>query len=778
MRNGRAAVFIAAAGAAIAMWLIGDWVPPAALNRVNNVLFLVAPWLAAGSVAWAAWKSTGRQRAAWLCLLVGVIGWAVGAASVIYFEALLTGRVLSSSQTWPFVLFPLGCGAALLLFPTGLTKRYVGRFLLDGAIVAGSFFLMFWLLVMDEAYKVNGGDQLVQFLPAIFAALEIAVLTLALLLIFRGPPELRGTLALLTAGLLCVILSDSVYTYISIQRAYEHGTLVDTGWIAGMLLITIAALTARQATTPVPKARMESAWASVWLPGLTTVLVIAAAATEPMEDLTARPVMVLGACLACAIFTRQFLAISDNQRLLAEMADQALRDPLTGVANYTGFNDRLAEVMERRERDRAPVALMVLDLNDFKLVNDSYGHPAGDRLLMLVGDRITRAVRPDDTVARLGGDEFAVVMTGPVDDSERVGARVVDAFTAPFMVDGHELAIRPSAGLALAKADDPGLDAETLLKQADTAMYSAKWAGSGGVHLFTPEMASTRVDRELFRTTDVPERSGSAVLTLLSDLRHAVNRGELTLVYQPQFRLSTGDLVGFEALVRWPQPDGSVLMPLDFLPMVRRNGMMDEVTDLVLGKACEDCAEWRATGIEASVAVNLFAPLLADATVPGRAAAALSASGLPPSQLTIEVTENMVLGDLAQTRHVLNQLREQHIRVAIDDFGTGYSTLSYLRDLPNDEVKLDRYFVAPVLTDPTAAAVVVAVVNLAHTLGMTTVAEGVENAQTAAWLQKHGCDIGQGYFYGAPIDFDTVLERFGPRRTATPRTAPASAKSN
>ncbi|APE15475.1 hypothetical protein BOH72_09910 [Mycobacterium sp. WY10] len=779
MRNGRAAVFIAAAGAAIAMWLIGDWVPPAALNRINNVLFLAAPSLAACSAGWAARSSTGRYRIAWICLTVGLFGWAVGAASVIYVESILGGRLLTTSQTWPFVLFPIGCGAAFLLFPTGLTKRHLGRFLLDGMVVAGSFFLVFWLVVMDEVYKAGGTDkQLTQFLPAVYAALEIVVLTLGLLLIVRGPSSQRATLVLLTAGLLGVILSDSVYTYITVKHVYPHGSFVDTGWIAGMFLIMIAALTARQPTAPPPKVRTESAWASVWLPGLTAILVLLAAMTEPMVDLTSRPVMVLGACLACAIFIRQFLAISDNQRLLAEMADQALRDPLTGVANYTGFNERLAEVMERRERDRAPVALMVLDLNDFKLVNDSYGHPAGDRLLMLVGDRITRAVRPDDTVARLGGDEFAVVMTGPVDDSERVGARVVDAFTAPFMVDGHELAIRPSAGLALAKADDPGLDAETLLKQADTAMYSAKWAGSGGVHLFTPEMASTRVDRELFRTTDVPERSGSAVLTLLSDLRHAVNRGELTLVYQPQFRLNTGDLVGFEALVRWPQPDGSVLMPLDFLPMVRRNGMMDEVTDLVLGKACEDCAQWRATGIEASVAVNLFAPLLADATVPGRAAAALSASGLPPSQLTIEVTENMVLGDLAQTRHVLNQLREQHIRVAIDDFGTGYSTLSYLRDLPNDEVKLDRYFVAPVLTDPTAAAVVVAVVNLAHTLGMTTVAEGVENAQTAAWLQKHGCDIGQGYFYGAPIDFDTLLERFGPRRAATPRTAPASAKSN
>lgn len=777
MRNGRAKVFIAAAATAVAMWLIGDWVPRAVLGRIDSVLFIAAPWFAAGSAVWAARSSSGRQRVAWLCLAVGLTGWAVGAVSVIYYETLLSGRVLSSSQTWPFVLFPIGCGAALLLFPTGLTKRYLGRFLLDAVIVAGSFFLVFWLLVMDELYQVGGGaEQWVQFLPAVFAALEIAVLTLALLLVVRGPSDLRAMLALLTAGLLGVILSDSVYTYISVNGAYEHGSFVDTGWIVGMILIAVAALTARQSAAPAPKVRTESAWASVWLPGLTAALVIAAAATEPMADLTSRPVLVVGACLALAIFARQFLAINDNQRLLKKVADQALRDPLTGLANYARFNDRLTEAMELRERGRSSVALMVLDLNDFKLVNDSYGHPAGDRLLMLVGDRIRHAVRPGDTVARLGGDEFAIVMVGAIDDSHRVARRVVGAFDSPFVVDGHDLSVRPSAGVAFADADGSPLSTETLLKQADTAMYSGKWAGSGGVHVFTAEMESVRVDRELFRTTDAPARSGSAVLTLLAQLRQAVERAELTLVYQPQFHLQTGHLVAFEALLRWPQPDGTVLTPHDFLPMVRRHGLNDAVTDLVLDKAAADAARWRAAGVDASVAVNLFAPSLADATLPGRIAGALAASGLAPANLTVEITEHLVLGDLEQTRAVLQQLREQHIRVAIDDFGTGYSTLSYLRELPSDEVKLDQQFIAPVLCDATAAAVVRAVVGLAQELAITTVAEGVENAHTAAWLRQHGCDVGQGFYYGAPVDVETVLGRFTPR--AVPRTAPASVKSN
>ncbi|TDO17401.1 diguanylate cyclase (GGDEF)-like protein [Mycobacterium sp. BK086] len=776
-RTGRTAVFIVGAAVAIAMWLIADWVPEVVLAKVNHALFISAPWFAAGSAVWAAWSSSGRQRVAWVCLSAGLVGWALGAASVIRVELLRTGHPLSSGDTWPFVLFPIGLGAALLLFPTGISKRHAGRFLLDGVVVAGSFFLVFWLIVMDESYKATAGiRQVAQLLPAVYAAMEIAVMTLALLLLLRGPSSRRATLALLTTGLMCIIVSDGVYTYISVHGAYEHGSLVDTGWIAGMLLIASAALTSRQQTISARKVRTESAWVSVWLPALTAFLVVAAATSEPVADLTSRPVLVLGAFLALAVFARQFLAIRDNQRLLAEAAEQALRDPLTGVANYTRFNQRLAEAMDGRARDRTPVAVMVLDLNDFKLVNDSYGHPAGDRLLMLVGYRISQAVRAGDTVARLGGDEFGIVMTGAVEEFHRVARRVVGAFDAPFLVDGHVLSMRPSAGLAVAEADGSAVFAEALLKQADTAMYSAKWAGSGGVHVFTADMDTVRVDRELFRTTMVPARNSSAVLTLLAELRQAVDHAELALAYQPQFLLETGELVGFEALLRWPQADGGVLMPHEFLPMVRRHGLMDAVTDLVLRLASADAARWRAAGIDASVAVNMFAPSLADPSTPSRITAALTDSGLPPSFLTIEITEHLILGDVEQTRAILQRLREQQIRIAIDDFGTGYSTLSYLRELPSDELKLDPQFIAPVLTDPTAAAVVRAVVGLARELGITTVAEGVENAHTAAWLRQHGCDIGQGYFYSRPVDVETVLERFGP--SVTPRTAPASVKWN
>jgi len=770
---------IAAAGAAIAMWLISDWVPPAILGTVNTGLYAGTPWFAAASAAWAARSSSGRQRLAWVCLSVGLIGWALGAASTVGFDGSRAEQVLSSSVSWPFFVFPLGLCAAFLLFPAGITKHYARRFVLDAVVVAGSFFLVFWLVVTNDAYRAAAGaDRMAQVLPGVYAALEVAALTFGLLLLVRGPAIQRSTMALLTAGLACIILSDGVHTYIWVHHAYSHGAYLNTGWTAGMLLIGIAALTSRNSKVPTGKVRAESAWVSVWLPALTTFLVVLAATTDRLTILASRPVLALGTCVALAVFARQFVAVRDNQRLLAEAAERALRDPLTGLANYTRFNKRLAGAMLRRERDRVPMAVIVLDLNDFKLVNDSYGHPAGDRLLMLVGYRIGQAVRAGDTVARLGGDEFGIVLTGSIEECDRVGHRIVGAFDAPFPVDGHMLSIRPSVGMAFADADGSAITAETLLKQADTAMYSAKWAGSGGVHIFTADMDSVRVDRELFRTTEVLVRNSSTVLTLLGEFRQAVDNAELALDYQPQFSLQTGDLVGFEALLRWPQTDGGVLMPHEFLPMVRRHGLMDAVTDFVLSRACEDASRWRAAGIDASVAVNMFAPSLADPTIPGRVAAALDDSGLPPSYLTIEITEHLILGDVEQTLAVLRQLRERQIRIAIDDFGTGYSTLSYLRQLPSDELKLDPQFIAPVLTDPTAAAVVRAVVGLAQSLGIATVAEGVENAATAEWLGRHGCDIAQGYYYGRPVDVGTVLERFAPQPSATPRTAPASAKWN
>ena len=280
---------------------------------------------------------------------------------------------------------------------------------------------------------------------------------------------------------------------------------------------------------------------------------------------------------------------------------------------------------------------------------------------------------------------------------------------------------------------------------------------------YNPEMqlAADAVDADMFaQSAASPEVRGVAAIRLLGDLRQAIANSELTLVYQPMVDLVASRVVGVEALLRWPRLDGGVLAPDDFLPLVRRHGLMGVVTDFVLDRALDDAATWHAAGFEVPVAVNLFAPSLANLGVPAKISRALAERGLAPATLTVEITEHLLLDDLGRTQAVLEQLRRNGIRVAIDDFGSGYSALSYLRDLPMDEVKLDRNFIGPILSDPRAAAVVRAVIGLAAELGVTTVAEGIEDVATVRWLREHGCRIGQGFLLSPPVSSARLLELF------------------
>jgi EAL domain-containing protein (putative c-di-GMP-specific phosphodiesterase class I) len=259
-------------------------------------------------------------------------------------------------------------------------------------------------------------------------------------------------------------------------------------------------------------------------------------------------------------------------------------------------------------------------------------------------------------------------------------------------------------------------------------------------------------------SSDLPVQAPRNSLELLGQLRHAIDRGELQLVYQPQVALRTGEVLGVEALVRWPHPDHGLLEPIEFLPLARSNGLMDALTEVALVQALDDAAYWYARGHRVPVSVNVSTPSFADCGLPGRISNALSASGLCADRLTLEITEDVVLRDMYETRTALSRLRESGIRVSIDDFGSGYSQLRYLRELPIDEVKLDREFVLPILDDPRATAIVRAVIDLAHALDLTCVAEGVENEATARRLQEFGCDLAQGYHYGAPVSNTMLLE--------------------
>jgi len=314
--------------------------------------------------------------------------------------------------------------------------------------------------------------------------------------------------------------------------------------------------------------------------------------------------------------------------------------------------------------------------------------------------------------------------------------------------------------MAIAGPDEPELTPAALIKRADIAMFAAKRSRSSGVHTFSDEM--TLLDPDVAPSDNGRSgSSGAAQVRLLGELRHAIDHDALQVVYQPKVDLSTERIVGVEALLRWPHPLLGVLRPEAFLSLVRQHGLMRPVTDLVLNRVLDDAAHWVSIGKATSVAVNVFAPFLRDPQFPAMLSRLLDERRLPPGLLTIEITEDLVLSEVGRVTEVLHRLRDAGIQVAIDDFGSGYSALSYLRDLPIDEVKLDRHFVAPIITDTRAAAVVRAVIDLTHALGITVVAEGVEDADTADWLRSQGCDIGQGYFFGMPVAADRIPRLIG-----------------
>ena len=755
------------------IWIVSDVSHGPSRAAIDDIVLLVLAVPAAVFSVIAARSAQGRLRMAWVAMAIGVAAWAIGEAIWTHYELVLGEVPFPSVADGFFLIFPVGACAALLLFPSEYAGPFRGRVFLDGLIVAGSLFLVSWVTILGPIYAAEATDRLLFVVSLAYPVSDVVVLTLAAVVLVRSGPEHRLTLTLLTVGLACIALSDSLFTYLSTKNEYASGDVIDIGWAAGLLLIAVAAAASRQTTHENSEAPELPGWASIWLPYAPLLLAAIVAAAKPSELLRSQPVEVIAGLLVLAVLARQFLAVSENRRLLATVAEQALRDPLTGLANRALFNERLDQGMERRERDGVTVGVVAVDLNDFKLVNDNLGHPVGDDLLVGVASRLLNSVRSGDTVGRLGGDEFSVVVEGDPDAPYLIAQRVVEAFEQPFLVGEHELLMRPSVGLATADPDEPGLSAEELLRRADLAMYMAKRARIRGVQTYNAEMqlGAQSIEAEIFsRPAGPPEIGGVAAIRLLGDLRHAIANAELTLVYQPKFELATGRIVGAEALLRWPRPDG-LLTPEDFLPLVRRHGLITAITDLVLTRALDDALAWQNASLGLPVAVNLFAPSLANLGIPAQITTALADRGLDPRVLTVEITEDLFLDDMERTRTVLDQLRHSGIRIAIDDFGSGYSALSYLRDLPIDEVKLDSTFIAPIPVDERAAAVVRAVVDLCHTLNLTTVVEGVEDAETAARLREFGCDVGQGYHFSPPLTSDELLELLR-------RSAPASTRSS
>jgi diguanylate cyclase (GGDEF)-like protein len=490
--------------------------------------------------------------------------------------------------------------------------------------------------------------------------------------------------------------------------------VVNTGLVAGAIALTSGARLRDQISSDLIR---QSVTEGILL-GLAPLAVLALEASPLLLPLLALPMVAVQR--------------AGRQALIAERL--SLHDALTGLPNRVLFRARTQQAIHAAARRRTGVAVMLLDLDRFKEINDTLGHHYGDEVLRQVGERLTSVLSSDDTVARLGGDEFAILLRSVQTPAAgvTVAATARRAVAEHFDVAGVRLELGASIGIA--SFPEHGQDVDVLMQRADVAMYQAK-EGRTGVERYVPELDGNSVQR----------------LALAGDLRGALERDEFVLHYQPKIDLRTGAVCGAEVLLRWAHPVHGWLPPDEFVPLAEHTGLIVPLTNHVLGRALRQLGAWRGDGIDLSVAVNLSARTLVERELPDQIEAMCRRCDVPTDRLVLEITEGMVVADPARALPVLARLHELGVEISVDDFGTGYSSMDYLKRLPVKEVKIDRSFVTPMATDARDAAIVRCTIDLARSLGLRVVAEGVESSDVRHRLTTLGCDQGQGFSFSRAL---------------------------
>ena len=573
---------------------------------------------------------------------------------------------------------------------------------------------------------------------------------------------------LIFAGLEGAVLAVIAMTLAHALRVVRHGgprraVLLQAAAGAGGIGVAAAIVTA---LTPVPRA------GTPFLPGDLPELALAVAALIATRTLVLRPrdvvfetVAVTGALglAPVAVLVGDFspwllpvlvapvlaLHLAGRHALLTE--HQALHDVLTGLPNRALFADRVDRALSVARREGSRPVVMMLDLDRFKEVNDTLGHHRGDELLRLVGPRIAGALRSSDTIARLGGDEFAVLLpTAPDPEAgAEVGQKILQALERPFRVGGAELELGASLGIAC--FPEHGEDVDTLIQRADVAMYVAK---------------GTRSGHELYDAGGTHDEQRPDPLAVVGDLRRGIREGELGVVYQPKIDLQTGALRGVEALVRWRHPVRGLVLPASFVGHAEHTGLIRPLTMRVLDEALGQAGDWRRAGLDLRVAVNLSVRSLLDRSLASDVEALLRKWDVPPGVLELELTESTIMADPQRALEILEELHGLGVGLSIDDFGTGYSSLGKLKQLPVDEIKIDRSFVVGMARDRSDATIVRSTIDLGRNLGLRVVAEGVEDELVCKRLAAMGCELGQGYYFSRPLESDDLAAWAAKRRLA------------
>jgi diguanylate cyclase (GGDEF)-like protein/PAS domain S-box-containing protein len=452
--------------------------------------------------------------------------------------------------------------------------------------------------------------------------------------------------------------------------------------------------------------------------------------------------------------------LSESRAMTEKMSYLAHHDFLTDLPNRVLLNDRLSQSIGLAERNNRRLAILFMDLDGFKLINDSLGHSIGDELLKEVARRLMVCVRRSDTVSRQGGDEFVVLLSevANAQDAAVTAEKMRVALAAPYFISSHQLHLRCSIGISV--YPDDGRDVETLIKSADMAMYHAKETGRNRIQFFENEMNVRVVRRQ----------------SMIQALNEALIRKEFVLHYQPTYNLLTSEVKSVEALIRWQRPAHGLVPPSHFISIAEDSGLIESIGQWVLREACTEARSWISDGLPIErVSVNVSAVEFNRKTFLNSVRSVLKDTGLDPWRLEIELTETAVMRDVIATSHVLEELSSEGVRFAMDDFGTGYSSLNHLMLFPIDTLKIDRAFVQDVRSNANAATIVTAIVQLGQSLELEVIAEGIETAEQLRFLALRGCHAGQGYYFGAPVDGSDLRKHFDPRRTAHGRSASLAA---
>ncbi|MEU8233928.1 EAL domain-containing protein [Actinoplanes sp. NPDC048967] len=738
-----------------AVTAIGTYAVPA---EAGQRLFTDAAQCAAGVLAAVVCFAAGRDRSGhrrrWRILLgTGLAGFAAVRLWWTVSDVLEPTRAVAADVADIGVLFlpvftVLGLVAGSMALPRPVQaslRRDRIVLVIDSVLIAGSLLALVWSAVPRRIFHEVGENPWVVGFAAAYPVADLLIAVMVMLLLATRPASraARVPLRLTALAMLALGVSDTLRL---LQLSSGALTPVESaGYLLGPALLALAAISNPGLADPSLDEQAEAEWLHLLLPYVPVVAtgVVIAVRTGTGGQLTSYEAY-LGWLGLGLVVARQMFTIVDNTVLLARVSEgqqrlhhQAYHDSLTGLANRALFRERLVLALDAYRHRGVPVALLFADLDDFKLINDSFGHAMGDRLLRAIGDRLVAAVGPGALVARLGGDEFAVLLDHRAADAEPAGHRILAALREPFVIDGHTVGISASLGLVVPEPGDPELSADTLLRRADAAMYVSKRRGKNALARY----------------------SGGADGGPNADLPHLLARAlsgapaaaGFEVYYQPIVRLTDGAIVAVEALARWTDPVAGPVDPDVFVTVAERTGLVAAIDDFVLDRACADAAGLANTyGRPIDVHVNVSAARLGQHGLEEAVAQALERHDVRPSRLVVEITETRRIPDMPRAIEVAERLRRRGVRVALDDFGSGYNALAQLHSLPVDIVKLDSTLTDVDVSPERAGALCRSVLAICAELGIAVVAEGIETPARAHALAALGCHLGQGYLFGQP----------------------------